>query len=353
LSSAHPTMAKGRTRTIIGRTTQVATICSQTVRGPRVRQVTVQRSPHSPPKPKRAKTSGATPFQSDTAFAIPDEPFHDEQLNFISDLDPPSSKVACIFTYSSAFPLTYKMQSAQDYIEEWLPKKQMYLQALLSNEVPDSLTCHSCGDVLGYWRCRDCFFNPLLCNNCCRDNHASHPFHRIDHWTGSYYEPAWLFQVGVVLNLGHGGRPCPSYLDSSPPVIITHHTDSAAYADGGNRSTNFIVKELKRCTGVYDLGSATFSAPMDCQELTVVDVSGVHRMWVKWCNCPNAREQQENHLLQMRLFPVSYKNIRSTFTFNVLDDARMSNLECKSSAYQYYQKLRRLTSPMFPNAVQV
>jgi hypothetical protein len=76
-------------------------------------------------------------------------------------------------------------------------------------------------------------------------------------------------------------------------------------------------------------------------------------MWVKWCNCPNSREQQEQHLLQMGLFPVSYKNIKSTFTFKVLDDARMSNLECKSSAYQYYQKLRRATSPLFPNAVEV
>jgi hypothetical protein len=49
---------------------------------------------------------------------------------------------------------------------------------------------------------------------------------------------------------------------------------------------------------------------------------------------------QENHLLQMGLFPVSYKNIKPAFTFKVLDGAQMSNLECKSSAYQYYQKLQ-------------
>ena len=29
----------------------------------------------------------------------------------------------------------------------------------------------------------------------------------------------------------------------------------------------------------------------------------------------------------------------------------MSNLECKTSAYQYYQKLRRLTCPAFPKAI--
>ena len=55
----------------------------------------------------------------------------------------------------------------------------------------------------------------------------------------------------------------------------------------------------------------------------------------------------------MGLFPVSYKNIKSTFTFKVLTDARMSSLECKSSAYQYYQKLQWATSPLFLNAVEV
>ena len=230
------------------------------------------------------------------------------------------------------------------------------MEALLSNEIPDSFNCKLCGHATGKWRCHDCLFNPIFCTTCCRDNHASNPFHRIDHWTGSFFEPAWLFQVGLVLHLGHDGKPCPSYFDPSAPDVITQ--DAEQYEDELDDPTegdgsNHIVKELKRFTGVYDLGSTTFSTLADCQELTVVDVSGVHRMWVKWCNCPNSREHQERHLLQMGLFPVSYKNIKSTFTFKVLDDARMSNLECKSSAYQYYQKLRRATSPWFPNAVEV
>ncbi|KAF8230885.1 hypothetical protein L208DRAFT_1279638 [Tricholoma matsutake] len=92
---------------------------------------------------------------------------------------------------------------------------------------------------------------------------------------------------------------------------------------------------------------------MDCHKLTVIDVSGVHCMWVKWCNYPNSHQEQENHLLQLGLFPVSYENIKTTFTFQVLDDVQLSNLECKSSAYQYYQKLRCMTSSLFPNAMEV
>jgi len=232
----------------------------------------------------------------------------------------------------------------------------MYLQALLSNEVPHSLTCQACGDVASTWRCHDCFLNPLMCTNCCQDNHASNPFHRIDHWTGSFFEPAWLFQVGFILHLSHGGEPCPSYLNSSLLEIFAH--DMEAYEDviedvtEGDESSN-IIKELKRFTSLYALGSTIFSTPINCQELTVIDVSSIHHMWVRWCNCPNAQQHQESHLLQMGLFPVSYKNIKSTFTFRVLNDAQISNLECKSSAYQYYQKLHHATSPMSPNAVEV
>ncbi|KAF8235161.1 hypothetical protein L208DRAFT_1011636, partial [Tricholoma matsutake] len=87
--------------------------------------------------------------------------------------------------------------------------------------------------------------------------------------------------------------------------------------------------------------------------ITIVNISGVHNMWIKWCNCPNAQAKQESHLLQMHLFPASYKNIKTLFTFKVLDDARLSNLECKTITYQYYAKLWCITSLMFPNAMPV
>jgi CxC2 like cysteine cluster associated with KDZ transposases len=173
---------------------------------------------------------------------------------------------------------------------------------------------------------------------------------------GSYFEPAWLFQVGLVLHLGHNGAPCPSYFHPSVPDVVGQDSDD--YEDDFNDATegdgtNNIVKEMKQFTSIYDLHSTTFSMPVDCHKLTVINVSSVHQMWVKWRNCPNSCQEQENHLLQMGLFPVSYKNIKSTFTFKVLDGAHLSNLECKSSAYQYYQKLWRITSPLFPNAVKV
>ena len=248
------------------------------------------------------------------------------------------------------------LQTQQDYIEEWLPKKPIYLDALLSMEAPESFECLSCHDVLGDWRCRDCLYNPIFCTECCRNTHAANPFHRIDHWTGTYFEPAWLFQVGLVFHLGHEGNHCPSYFNGSPPVVDIQ--DATGYEDDTDDITksdtsNNIVRILKRFTGVYDLGSTTYPTPLDCHQLMVVDVSGVHRIWVKWCNCPDAHDRLDIDLLRIGLFPASYKNIKTAFTFRLLDDVRMSNLECKSSVYQYYQKLRRLTAPMFPSAVEV
>jgi len=78
------------------------------------------------------------------------------------------------------------------------------------------LPAEHAASVAGTWRCCDCFPESPDVHQLCRDNHASNPFHRIDHGTGSFFEPAWLFQVGVILHLGHDGNPVLATLNSSP-----------------------------------------------------------------------------------------------------------------------------------------
>ncbi|KAF8271906.1 hypothetical protein EI94DRAFT_1770207 [Lactarius quietus] len=56
-------------------------------------------------------------------------------------------------------------------------------------------------------------------------------------------------------------------------------------------------------------------------------------------------------LLHSRLFPATFKSIKTVFTFSVLDDFLRDNLECKTTAQQYYSKLQSTTSKMFPNLV--
>ncbi|KAF8259615.1 hypothetical protein EI94DRAFT_1468206, partial [Lactarius quietus] len=59
------------------------------------------------------------------------------------------------------------------------------------------------------WRCSDCFPAPILCRECCRDSHQRLPFHRVQKWTGKYFMPSWLREIGVNLHLGHSGDVCP------------------------------------------------------------------------------------------------------------------------------------------------
>ncbi len=85
--------------------------------------------------------------------------------------------------------------------------------------------------------------------------------------------------------------------------------------------------------------------------VTFVDVSGIHKLPVVPCTCGEATEDHLSYF-DLGLFPASYDLIKTAFTFNVLKDFRLSNLECKTTAaYQYYSKLRRITSPIFPRAV--
>jgi hypothetical protein len=52
-------------------------------------------------------------------------------------------------------------------------------------------------------------------------------------------------------------------------------------------------------------------------------------------------------------FPASFNRPKTVFTFTVLDDFLLDNLECGTSAMNYYSKLQRMTSSMFPHLVPV
>ena len=86
--------------------------------------------------------------------------------------------------------------------------------------------------------------------------------------------------------------------------------------------------------------------------LTMVNQNGVFDMEVLYCICPNAGERDEQ-LLQAHLFPSSFKQIETVFTFSALDNFLTDNLECKTTAQQYFSKLQSITNWMFPDNVPV
>ena len=58
------------------------------------------------------------------------------------------------------------------------------------------------------WCCLSCQGTPTFCSSCLRKHHEYTPFHRVQQWNGEFFVDAWLRQVGVAINLGHGGAPC-------------------------------------------------------------------------------------------------------------------------------------------------
>jgi len=84
----------------------------------------------------------------------------------------------------------------------------------------------------------------------------------------------------------------------------------------------------------------------------IVDKSGVHRLGIKFCKCPGAMSP-DIQLFQVGLFPASFSKPKTVFTFSVLDDFLLDNLECGTSAMNYFNKLRRITSGSFPHLIPV
>lgn len=86
------------------------------------------------------------------------------------------------------------------------------------------------------------------------------------------------------------------------------------------------------------------------QWMTIVDITGVHHLPVHFCDCATDIRPYRQ-LLRLSLYPATYDRPETVFTFRVLEDFHLENLETKASAQRYYAKLRRLTSNAFPQSV--
>ncbi|KAG1900243.1 uncharacterized protein F5891DRAFT_980513 [Suillus fuscotomentosus] len=85
---------------------------------------------------------------------------------------------------------------------------------------------------------------------------------------------------------------------------------------------------------------------------TIVDKLGIHSHITKYCLCTDALTA-DIQLCQMELFPAFFSQPKTVFTFEVLDNFLLDNLECGTSAMNYYNKLRRMTTAIFPHLMPV
>lgn len=248
-----------------------------------------------------------------------------------------------------------------------------YLDRIIRSEATTELTCKVCQNP-ARWRCLCCLGRPMFCRACCRISHNKLIYHKLQKWTGQYFQDAGLWEVGVRLCVGHMGENCPSQetlleacslLEAqkdvvdvqlpqlerydAPEYVGVDVPDDPDYVDDDPDDSDWEdvpasqTDPLRTRTPVAD--------ELDIQHILLVDASGLISLPTIWCSCEAAEGKADEDLLDLQLFPVSYIKIKTVFTFRCLDDYRLSNLECKTTAYQYYQKLRRLTNPAIPQSV--
>jgi len=83
-----------------------------------------------------------------------------------------------------------------------------------------------------------------------------------------------------------------------------------------------------------------------------VDVLAVFQHKLRWCCCQEP-EPAYAQLLRLGLYPASIEQPETAFTFSLLDYFHIDSVECKTSANNFYNKLRRFTNSLFPDSVPV
>lgn len=216
----------------------------------------------------------------------------------------------------------------------------MILRELMHLESPPaSLTCVKCCQNDGSYICQDCTCKRFLCGTCCAAEHIYLSFHRLRKWNGCHYEAVDLGEIGHVVFLGHNGDRCPAIGDISfkhIPVVEEYDIEWEEDEDA----------DIEVVAGPNGQ-TISYGTP-----ITAVTVAGVFPRTVQWCRCQNAPERWVQ-LLRHSFFPASFDKPATIFTFDVLDHFTHDLLECKTSAMNFYNKIKRITNNAFPSQVPV
>lgn len=239
------------------------------------------------------------------------------------------------------------LQTQNDFLREWKEEAcTLHLMELMDLEAPPvDGSCMECRDPSAAYRCLDCIYGQqLLCASCCLTQHHHQPFHRIQRWTGHFFDRDDLGNLGVVIHLGHGGQPCPN-----DPASINFEKGTEVPDDWQPYEDDVEEEEGDDDEPLLGIDASSLSCHTG---IVIVDSSGIWKRQVKRCLCPNA-PAAHIQLLRMRLFPASIKRPSTAFTFSVLDQFHIEALECKTAAGNFYSKLRRMTNSAFPSSVPV
>ncbi|KAG2029346.1 hypothetical protein BDR03DRAFT_936849 [Suillus americanus] len=143
--------------------------------------------------------------------------------------------------------------------------------------------------------CKYCHGTDLMCHTCTLCVHERQPLHRMECWNGYSFQVTTLKALGFRFQLGH-------------PIGI-------------------------RCINPKSASNNDF---------VVLDCNGVHEVRLDFCGCKSA-QPHITQLLRVRLFPSTTTDPKSAATFRVLEYFQMLSFKSKSSVWEFYNTVARLT----------
>jgi hypothetical protein len=124
-------------------------------------------------------------------------------------------------------------------------------------------------------------------------------------WNGRFFAAVTLQSIGLRIQLGHGGAPCP--LPSPGPA-----------------------------------------------DFCVFDTSGVHHVSIDFCDCgTNGVIHQRTQILRARWFPATFNRPQTAFTFECLDTFHELTLQGKTTLYDFYYMVLHKTDNLELNKTVV
>ncbi|KAJ7446041.1 hypothetical protein B0H11DRAFT_2162501 [Mycena galericulata] len=254
-----------------------------------------------PPSPvKRARMQAAdsasasttppvsAPSTADT-FSASWEP---DRYAMMEDDDPPLPELPPL-------PGSKAFKPADPAMDRWLRTlRDVYLRAMLRRDGRGDANdgvCPGCcrPESAPTYRCGECAGGQLFCDSCCVKRHLDNPLHR---WSGVFFTKTSLKTLGLCIQLGHPpGQRC-------------------ANPQAGN------------------------------QDFVVIHDNSIHEVAVDFCGC-----DRENaglpyiQLLRAGWYPATEHRPQTAATFVVLNKFHLHTLQAKTTAYDFYSVLERLT----------
>lgn len=108
----------------------------------------------------------------------------------------------------------------------------------------------------------------------------------------------------------------------------------------------FERKDFSAIGGTIYLGHNGDDCPNPSPEMhfTVATTNGIHATLLRYCQCIGGpRSVLKRQLMKARLFPGTMRDPRTAFTFSLLKNFHLHNLESKKAAYDYLGAITRLT----------